>query len=147
MTDQRRGLAGLSPLDLSTIKSTSSLSIEQRVERATRILDEAVSPTFTPQGSPHTPTQLSPLKQAVERALRVADEAATPRLEPMTTMLERPNEPEELATTKRETTSSSLDLRDPHWTEMQQQQMLHEARIPPQPLSPTETSPVNDIKK
>jgi hypothetical protein len=25
--------------------------------------------------------------------------------------------------------------------------MLHEARIPPQPLSPTETSPVNDIKK
>ena len=25
--------------------------------------------------------------------------------------------------------------------------MLHEARIPPQPLSPTETSPIDDIKK
>ena len=129
------------------IQSTSSLSIEQRVEQATRILDEAVSPTFTPQGSPHTMTQLSPLKQAVERALRVANEAATPRPEPTTTTPERPNEPEEPTTTKRETTSSSLDLRDPHWTETRQQQMLHEARIPPRPLLPTETSPVDDIKK
>ena len=81
MTNQRWDLVGLSPLDLSMIQSTSSLSIEQRVERATQILDEAVSPTFTPQGSPHTPTRLSPLKQAVERALKVADEAATPRID------------------------------------------------------------------
>ena len=117
MTDQRRGLVGLSLLDLSMIQSTSSLSIEQRVERATRILDEAVSPTFTPQGSLHTPTQLSPLKQAVEQALKVADEAATPRPKPTMTTLERPNKPEEPTTTKRETMSSSLDLRDPHWTE------------------------------
>ena len=108
MTDQQQSLAGLSLLDLSTIQSTSSLSIEQRVERATRILDEAVSPTFTPQGSPHTPTQLSPLKQVVERALRVADEAATPRPEPATIALKRLDQPEESATTK-ETTSSFLD--------------------------------------
>jgi hypothetical protein len=147
MTNQRHGSVGLSPLDLSTIQSTSSLSIEQRAERATRILDEAVSPTFMPQGSPHTPTQLSPLKQAVERALRVADKAATPRLKSTMTTLERLNEPEEPAITKRETTSSSLNLRDPHWTETRQQQILHEARIPPQPLSPTKTGSVNDIKK
>ena len=147
MTDQQQGLAGLSPLDLSTIQSTSSLSVEQRVERATRILDKAVSPTFMPQGSPHTPTQLSPLKQVVERALKVADEAATPRPEPIETMLERPNEPEEPTTTKREITSNLLDLRDPHWAETRQQQMFHEARIPPRPLSPTKTSPVDDIKK
>ena len=146
MTDQRQGLAGLDPLDLSTIQSTSSLSIEQRVERATRILDEAVSPTFTPQGSPHTPTQLSPLKQAVERALRVANEAATPRIESTTTTLERPDQPKEPTTMKQETTSGFLDPRDPHWTETRQQQVLHEARIPPRPLSPTETSPVDDIK-
>ena len=109
MTDQRQGLAGLSLLDLSTIQSTSSLSIEQRVERATQILDEAVSPTFTSQGSPHTPTQLSPLKQVVERALRVADEAATPRPEPTEITLEGPSELEEPTTTKRETASSLLD--------------------------------------
>ena len=147
MTDQRRGLTGLSPLDLSTTQSTSSLSIEQRVERATQVLDEAVSPTFTPQGSPHTLTQLSPLKQAVEQALKVADEAATPRPEPAETTLERPDKPEEPMTTERETTSNLLDPRDPHWTETRQQQMLHEARIPPQPSSPTEVSPVDDIKK
>ena len=127
MTDQRRSLVGLDPLDLSTIQSTSSLSMEQRVERATRILNEAVSPTFTPQGSLHTLTQLSLLKQAVERALKVADKAATPRIEPTPTTPERPDQPEEPIITKRETTSSSLDLRDPHWTEMRQQQMLHEA--------------------
>ena len=131
MTDQRQGLAGLSLLDLLSIQLTSSLSIEQRVERATRILDEAVSPTFAPQGSPHTPTQLSPLKQAVERALRVADEVATPRPEPTETTLEGPNELEEPIITNRETTSSLLDPQDPHWTETRQQQMLHEARIPP----------------
>ena len=147
MTDQRQGLARLSPLDLSVIQSTSSLSIEQRVERATRILDEAVSPTFTPQGSPHTPTQLSPLKQAVKRALRVADEAATPQIEPTSTTLKRPDRPEEPTITEKETTSSFLDPRDPHWTKTRQQQMLHEAQIPPQPLSPTKTSPVDDIKK
>ena len=107
MTDQRRGLAGLGPLDLSTIQSTSSLSIEQRVERATRILDEAVSPTFTPQGSPHTPTQLSPLRQAVERALKVADEAAAPQIEPESTTTEKPDEPEEPLV--RNITSSLLD--------------------------------------
>ena len=90
---------------------------------------------------------ISPLKQAVERALRAANEAATPRPEPTVTTLERPNEPEEPNTAKRETTSSSLNLRDPHWTETRQQQMRHEARIPPQPLSPTETSPVDDVKK
>ena len=147
MTDRRRGLAGPSPLDLSAIQSTSSLSIEQRVERATQILDEAVSPTFAPQGSPHTPTHLSPLKQAVERALKVADETANPRIEPTMTMLERPDRPEESTIAEREITSSLLDPRDPHWTETRQQQMLHEARIPPQPLSPTETSPVDDIKR
>ena len=58
--------------------------------------------------------QLSPLKQAVGRALRVANEAATPRFEPTTTMLERLDEPEELTVAKRETTSSFLDLQDPH---------------------------------
>ena len=145
MTNQRRGLVGPSLLDLSTIQSTSSLSIEQRVERATRILDEAVSPTFTPQGSPRTPTQLSPLRQAVERALRVADEASTPHLEPTLTTPERLDRPEE--PTIENTTSSLLDPRDPHWTETRQQQMLHEARIPPRPPSPTETSPVDDIKE
>jgi hypothetical protein len=47
----------------------------------------------------------------------------------------------------RETTSGSLDLDDPHWTEMQQQQMLHEMRVPPQlDATPTQTSPINDIK-
>ena len=60
-------------------------------------------------------------------------------------MPERPNQPEE--PTIRGATSSLLDLRDPHWTETRQQQMLHEARIPPRPPSPTETSPVDDIKK
>ena len=145
MTDRRRSLAGPSPLDLSATQSTSSLSIEQRVERATRILDEAVSPTFTPQGSPRTPTQLSPLRQAVERALRVADEAATPQTEPTTTTPERLDQSEE--PTIENTTSSLLDPRDPHWTETRQQQMLHEARIPPRPPSPNETSPVDDIKK
>ena len=145
MTDRRRSLAGPSPLDLSTIQSTSSLSIEQRVERATRILDEAVSPTFTPQGSPCTPTQLSPLRRAVEQALRVADEAATPRIEPESTTTEKPDEPEEPLVGS--ITSSLLDPQDPHWTETRQQQMLHEARIPPQPSTPTETSPVDDIKR
>jgi hypothetical protein len=48
---------------------------------------------------------------------------------------------------ERETTSSFLDPRDPHWTETQQQQMLHEAQISPRSSSPTETSPVDDIKK
>ena len=115
MTDRRQGSAGLSPLDLSTIQSISSLSLEQRVERATRILDEAVSPTFTPQGSPHTPTHLSPLRQVVERALRVADEAAAPQIEPESTTTERPDQPEE--PTIEETTSTLLDPRDPHWTE------------------------------
>ena len=81
----------------------------------------------------------------VERALKVADEAATPQIEPDTTMPEKPDQPEE--PTIEETTSSLLDPRDPHWTETRQQQMLHEARIPPRPLSPTETSPVDDIKK
>ena len=147
MTVQRRNLVGLNPLDLSTIQSTSSLSMEQRVEQATRILDEAVSPTFTPQGSPHTPTQISPLRQAVERALQVADEAATPRIEPTPTTPERPNWPEIPDSTRGKTTSDSLDLQDPHWTETHQQQTLHQARIPPQPLSPTETSPADDIKK
>ena len=117
MTDQRRGLAGHSPLDLSAIQSTLSLSIEQRVERATQILDEAVSPTFTPQGSPHTPMQLSPLQQAVERALRVANETANPRIEPTTAKLERPDRPEEPTIAEKETTSSLLDPQDPHWTE------------------------------
>ena len=111
MTEQRRGSAGLSPLDLSTIQSTSSLSIEQRVERA----------------------------------LRVADEAATPRIEPMPTTPEKLDHSEE--PNIRTVTSSILDPQDPHWTETRQQQMLHEARIPPQPLSPTETSPVDDIKR
>ena len=145
MTDQRQSLVRPSPLDLSTIQSTSSLSIEQRVERATRILDEAVSPTFTPQGSPRTPTQFSLLRQAVERALRAADEATTPQIEPTLTTPEKSDQPEE--PTIEETTSSLLDPRDPHWTETRQQQMLHEARIPPRPSSPTETSPVDDIKK
>ena len=145
MTDRRRGLAGPGPLDLSTIQSTSSLSIEQRVERATRILDEAVSPTFTPQESPHTPTQLSPLRQAVERALKVADEVATPQIEPELTTTEKPDGPEEPIV--RNITSSLLDPRDPHWTETRQQQMLHEARIPPRPSTPTETSPIDDIKR
>ena len=62
-------------------------------------------------------------------------------------MLERPDQPEELTITKRETTSSFLDPQDPHWTETRQQQMLHEAQIPPRPLLPIETSPVNDIKR
>ena len=145
MTDRRRDLAGPSPLDLSTIQSTSSLSIEQRVERATRILDEAVSPTFTPQGSPHTPTQLSPLRQAVERALKVADEAAAPQDEPEPTTTEKPDEPEEPIVGN--IMSSLLDPRDPHWTKTRQQQMLHEARIPPRSSTPTETSPADDIKK
>ena len=60
---------------------------------------------------------------------------------------ERPDRPEESTITEGETTSSLLDPRDPHWTETRQQQMLHEARIPPRPLLPTETSPSNDIKK
>ena len=56
--------------------------------------------------------------------------------------LDQPEEP-----TIENTTSSLLDPRDPHWTETRQQQMLHEARIPPRPLSPTEASPIDDIKK
>ena len=107
MTDQQQGVAGPSPLDLSTIQLTSSLTIEQRVERATRILNEAVSPTFTPQGSPPTPTQPSPLRQAIERALRVADEAATPQIEPEPATPEKPERSEELTIGK--TTSNLLD--------------------------------------
>ena len=145
MTDRRRGLAGPSPLDLSAIQSTSPLTMEQRVERATRILDEAVSPTFTPQGSPHTPTQLSPLRQAVEQALKVADEAATPQIEQTPITPERSDRLEESVI--KNITSSLLDPRDPHWTETRQQQMLHEARIPPRLSSPAETSPVDNIKK
>ena len=145
MTNQRRGLAGPGPLDLSTIHSTSSLPIEQRAERATRILNEAVSPTFTLQGSPHTPTQLSPLRQAVEQVLRVADEVAAPQIEPEPTTTEKPDEPKEPIV--RNVTSGLLDPRDPHWTETRQQQMLHEARVPPRPSTPTETSPIDDIKR
>jgi hypothetical protein len=92
-------------------------------------------------------TQLSPLKQAVERALRVADEVATPRIEPTLTTSERPDQSEESTMTEKRTTSSLLDLQDPHWTETRQQQMLHKARIPPQPPSPTETNPVDNVKK
>ena len=55
--------------------------------------------------------------------------------------------PARRAVTIGDATSSLLDPRDPHWTETRQQQMLHEARIPPQPLSPTETGPLDDIKK
>jgi hypothetical protein len=83
----------------------------------------------------------------IERALRVADEAAAPWIEPMPTTLERPDQSEEPTITKKETTSSFLNPRDPHWTKTRQQQMLHEARIPPQPPSPTETSPIDDVKK
>ena len=61
--------------------------------------------------------QLSPLKQAAKRALKVADEAATPRVDPTPITLERPDQPEALDTTKEKTTSDSLDLDDPHWTE------------------------------
>ena len=89
--------------------------------------------------------QISPLRQAVERALKVADEAATPQIEPEPTTTERSDQPEK--PTIGNTTSSLLDPRDPHWTETRQQQMLHEARIPPRPSSPTETSPVDDIKQ
>ena len=81
----------------------------------------------------------------IERALKVADEAAAPQIEPTPTIPEEPDHSEE--PTIRAITSSLLDPRDPHWTETRQQQMLHEARIPPQPLSPTETSPVDDIKR
>ena len=63
----------------------------------------------------------------------------------MSTTPEKLDHPEE--PTIRTITSSLLNPRDPHWTETRQQQMLHKARIPPRPLSPTETSPVDDIKK
>ena len=147
MTDRRQSLVGLDPLDLSTIQSTSSLPIEQRVERATQILDEVVSPTFTPQDSLHTPMQPSPLKRAVERALRIADKAATPQTDPTPMTPEWPSQQIVPDIMEGKTTSDSLDLNDPHWTETRQQQMLHQARIPPQPLSLTETSLVDDIKK
>ena len=131
MTDRRPDLTGLRPLDLSMIESTSSLSLEQRVERATRILDVAVSPTFMPQGSSRTPTQSSPLRQVVKRALKVADEAASSRDELTPVEPERPSWPTVPDITKERTTSGSLDLRDPHWVEMRQQQMLYNARVPP----------------
>ena len=117
MTARRPDLARLCPLNLSTIKLTSSLSLKQRVERVTRVLDEAVSPTFTLQGSLHTPTQSSPLRQAVERALKVADEAASPRTEPTPMTLERPNWLTVPDITTGRTTSRSLNLKNPHWTE------------------------------
>ena len=43
--------------------------------------------------------------------------------------------------------SGSLDLHNPHWAETRQQQMLHEARVPPQPLPLTEISPFDDVKR
>jgi hypothetical protein len=43
--------------------------------------------------------------------------------------------------------SSALDLNDPHWTKTRQQQLLHEMRIPPQPnTTPEETTLVDEIK-
>jgi hypothetical protein len=46
-----------------------------------------------------------------------------------------------------ESSSSALDLNNPHWTETQQQQLLHEMRIPPQPhTTPEETTLVEEIK-
>ena len=77
----------------------------------------------------------------------MADEAATPRIEPTPTTPEGPDRPKESTIVKEKTMSSFLDPRDPHWTEMRQQQKSHEARIPPQPSSPTETSPVDNVKK
>lgn len=56
MTDQRRDLVGPRLLDLSITRSTSSRSLEERVANVTQILDKAVSPTFTAQNSPNTPT-------------------------------------------------------------------------------------------
>ena len=66
-------------------------------------------------------------------------------MEPTLTTPEKLDQSEE--PTIENTTSSLLDPRDPHWTETRQQQMLHEARILPRPPSPTEASPVGDIKK
>jgi hypothetical protein len=46
-----------------------------------------------------------------------------------------------------ESSSSALDLNDPHWTKTQQQQLLHEMRIPPQPHTTLEeTTLVKEIK-
>jgi hypothetical protein len=46
-----------------------------------------------------------------------------------------------------ESSSSALDLDDPHWTETRQQQLMHEMRITPQPhTTPEETTPVEEIK-
>ena len=149
MTDQQPDPAGLRLLDLSTIQLTSSLSLEQRIEQATRTLNEAVSPTFTPWNFPNTLTQSFPLRATIEWALKVADEAASSPTEltpihAMTSSYTWPTPPDIIM---RETMSGSLDLDDPHWTEMQQQQMLHEMRVPPQlDATLTQTSPINDIK-
>ena len=108
MTDQRPDPAELHLLDLSTIESTSSLSLEQRIEWATRILDEAVSPTFTPRSSPNTLTQSSLLKIAVEWALAVADKATSPQPKLTSSMTESCNWPNPSDIMMERTTSSSL---------------------------------------
>ena len=59
MTDLQRDLVRPHLLDLSMTQSTSSRSLEERVANVTQILDKAVSPIFTAQNSPSTPTNQS----------------------------------------------------------------------------------------
>jgi hypothetical protein len=84
---------------------------------------------------------------AVARAFKAADNAATPlTISELTLMTDHHwSMPPDIV--MGESSSSALDLNDPHWTETQQQQLLHEMRIPPQPHTmPEETTPVEEIK-
>jgi hypothetical protein len=83
----------------------------------------------------------------VARAFKAADDAATPPTisEPTSTTGHHWLTPPDII--MGESSSSALDLNNPHWTETQQQQLLHEMRIPPQPhTTPEETTPVEEIK-
>jgi hypothetical protein len=83
----------------------------------------------------------------VARAFKAADDAIAP-----------PTTSESTSTTGQywltppdivmgESSSSALDLNNPHWTETRQQQLMHKMRIAPQPhTTPEETTLVEEIK-
>jgi hypothetical protein len=83
----------------------------------------------------------------VARAFKAADDAAAPLTTPEPTPTTNQHWPTPPDIVTGESSSSALDLNDPHWTETRQQQLMHKMRITPQPhTTPEETTPVEEIK-
>jgi hypothetical protein len=83
----------------------------------------------------------------VAKAFKAADDAATPptTFEPTSTTGQHWSTPPNIV--MGESSSSALNLNDPHWTETRQQQLMHEMRIMPQShTTPEETILVEEIK-